>query len=272
MLTKLNKDNILPEDHDLAINVRNYIRSGDRVIGTPGEGLRQTLVELEHKRDAQKNVSILDWSMKDPELETQIALTKAGLEGEIKLCEYLQTLLKNDDKLQGIVAFASLSSEPEKFEQLGYTPDTDTLLVYGRNLLVIDAKNLKLKPNQEVILVGNVLMDPDKGKELLTVHASTPIWENIMSKRGLPIDSIDGYVCIVNDTPIDICRDDEWYASTTKPIHISELRVILEEWVESHSDCDTMYLDTLVEVAKTQIKEEKNISFDVNAIKRMYGI
>lgn len=267
---KLNQDGIRDEDKNQAINVRNYLLSGNRVIGVPGEGLRHTLKELEKQRDNQE-VSVLDWNMKNVDLETQISMTKAGIEGEMKLCEYLQTLLKYDDKLKGIVAFASLSYDTGKSADLGYIPDTDTLLVYGHNLLVIDAKNLKLKPNQEIILVGNSLVDPDKGKELLTVNPSTHIWEKVMADRGIPLESINGYVCIVNETPVNITRDDEWYASNIKPIHICELREILEEWV-SNKDGETLYLDMLTEIAKAQIREEKNLSFDADKIKRMYGI
>ena len=74
-----------------------------------------------------------------------------------------------------------------------------------------------------------------------------------MAKKNIPIDSIDGYVCIVNKTPVNIERDDEWYASHIKPIHISELLEVLEDWVASCSG-ETMYLDMLTEVAKAQIK------------------
>ena len=270
---KLNQDGLDKNDkerYQLAINVRNYLVEGNRVIGDPGEGLRQTLIGLEKERDNQ-DVSILDWGMKNPELEAQISMTKAGIEGEVKLCEYLQTLLKHDDKLNGIVAFASLSHEPEKYAELGYTPDTDTLLVYGRNLLIIDAKNLKLKANQQIILVGNTLVDPDKGKEILTVNPSTQVWEKIMADRGIPIDSIDGYVCIVNETPVEIIRDEEWYASNIKPIHICELRDVLEGWV-ANKEGNTLYLNMLTEIATAQIKKEKDLSFDVNEIKRKYGI
>lgn len=270
---RLNCDNIRDEDKNRAINVKNYILSGNRVIGDPGEGLRHTLAELEKRKENQE-VSIIDWNMKDVELETQISMTKAGIEGEVKLCEYLQTLLKYDDKLKGIVAFASLSYDTGKAADLGYIPDTDTLLVYGRHILIIDAKNLKLKPNQEIILVGNSLVDPDKGKELLTVNPSTHIWEKVMADRGIPLESIDGYVCIVNETPVNITRDEEWYASNIKPIHICELREILEDWV-SNKDGEVMYLDTLTEIAKAQIKKEKNMNItedEWDKIKRMYGI
>ncbi len=49
------------------------------------------------------------------------------------------------------------------------------------------------------------------------------------------------------------------------------MREILEEWV-SNKDGETLYLDMLTEIAKAQIREEKNLSFDADKIKRMYGI
>lgn len=265
---KLNQDGIKPEDKQLAINIRNYLIAGNRVIGDPGCGLRQTLAELEAKRD-NKNFGITDWKMKDAYLDSQISKTKAGIIGEEKLCEYLATLIKYDDKLDGLMAFASLSYQQED-NNLDYIPDTDTLLVYGNHLLVVDAKNLKTKPGQALTLLDGVVVDADKGKEILEVHPSTHIWVNAMRKAGITIESIDGYVCIVNDTEIEILKNDEWYESHTKLIHVSELKDILETWVEGKNN--TASLKLLTEIAKAQIKEEKNISFDVDSIKRKFGI
>ena len=265
---KLNQDGILPEDKQLAINVRNYLIAGNRVIGDPGEGLKQTLAKLEEKRD-NKEFKVTDWKIKDPELESQISLTKAGIDGEEKLCEYLATLIKYDDKLNGLVAFASLSYELENNNK-DYIPDTDTLLVYGRNLLVVDAKNLKTKPGQSLILIDGVIMDADKGKEIIEVHPSTHIWTKVMEQNNIPIDSIDGYVCIVNDTEVEIIKDESWYTSNTKLIHINELRSILEQWVEGKDN--TLYLNMLTEIAKAQIKEEKDLSFNIDDIKRKFQI
>jgi len=266
---KLNRDNIKDEDKQLALNVQNYLISGNRVIGDPGEGLKQTLSKLEEQRD-NRSFNITDWQMKDAELNQQIAMTKAGIEGEKQLCDYLATLIKYDDNLTGLVAFASLAYDFGEENNKDYIPDTDTLLVFGKHLLVVDAKNLKTKPNQSLIMVDGVVMDADRGKEIIEVHPSTHIWTKIMEQNNIPIESIDGYVCIVNDTPVEIIRNDEWYECHTKLIHISELKDILEEWVSGKDN--TLYLNMLTEIAKAQIKEEKNISFDVNAIKRQFGI
>ena len=265
---KLVQDGIRPEDKSLAINVRNYLVAGNRVIGDPGEGLKQTLVKLEQQRD-NKDIGKTDWLMKDSALEEQIFKTTAGIKGEEQLCEFLARLIKYDDKLNGLIAFASLSYQQGEDNPLDYIPDTDTLLVYGKHLLVVDAKNIKTKPGKPLMLMDGLVVD-DKGKEVLEVHPSTHIWVKAMNNAGIEIESIDGYVCIVNDTETEIIRTDEWYTSHTKLIHISELRGILEEWVEGKDN--TLYLNMLTEIAKAQIKKEKHLSMDIDAIKRKFGI
>lgn len=264
---KLVQDGIKPEDKQLAINVRNYLVSGNRVIGDPGEGLKQTLKKLEEQRDS-KIIGKVDWFMKDTDLEEQISKTVAGIKGEESLCEYLTRLIKYDDDLNGLIAFASLSYQQED-NTLDYIPDTDTLLVYGKHLLVIDAKNIKTKPNKPLMLCSGVVVD-DKGKEILEVHPSTHIWERVMKNANIEIESIDGYVCIVNDTETEIIRTEEWYECHTKLIHISELKTILEEWVANKDN--TLYLNMLTEIAKAQIKKEKNLSMDLDAIKRKFNV
>lgn len=336
---KLNQDGIKPEDKQLAINLRNYLIAGNRVIGDPGEGLRQTLAQLEEQLNSRE-FGKTDWEMKDPELESQISKTKAGIKGEEELCEYLARLVKYDDKLNGLIAFASLAykfenkdkanfvnsledatfidatytnddvvlkysngmlihvsiddynsnalfiktksigdvireyalsvEEPPKQPEKDYIPDTDTLLVFGNNLLVVDAKNIKVKPNQSLMLMDGCVVDADKGKEIIEVHPSTHIWQEVMKSNGIQLDSIDGYVCIVNDTPVEIIRNDEWEKSHTKLIHISELKDILEEWAKDKNN--TLSLKMLTEIAKAQIKKERNISFDVDSIKRKFGV
>ena len=201
----------------------------------------------------------------------RVKIAAPAVEGKAneELCDYLARLIKYDDKLNGLVAFASLSYELENNDK-DYIPDTDTLLVYGNHLLVIDAKNIKVKNGQALMLMNGVVVDADKGKEILEVHPSTHIWTNVMEKSNIPLESIDGYVCIVSDTPVEIIRTEEWYASHTKLIHISELKDILEEWVDGKDN--TLSLKMLTEIAKAQIKKEKHLSFDIDSIKRQFNI
>ena len=263
----LDKTNVA--EYNLAINIKNYLVAGNRVIGDPGEGLKQTLAALELKRDSRV-FGVTDWKTKDPELEDQIAKTKAGIKGEEDLCDYLATLIKYDDKLDGLVAFASLAYNFGEENNLDYIPDTDTLLVYGSHILVVDAKNLKTKPGNPLMLVENSVVDAEKMKELITVHPSTHIWEKVMADAGIPLLSIDGYVCIVNDLETEIIRDQSWYESNTKLIHISELKDILEEWVEGKEN--KLSLKMLTEIGKAQIKKEKESTIDTDKIKRQFNI
>ena len=265
---KLDQSNIREEDKSLAISVRNYIRGGNFVIGNPALGLKKTLQHLE-EQNSGKEYSITDWQIDDVELETQIQLTKAGIDGETMLCDYLSRLLQYDDKLEGVIAFASLSYEQEN-NNLDYIPDTDVLLVYGKNILILDAKNIKVKPNQELAIEGQSIYETAKGKEILEVHSSVPIWKKVFNQRGIEIDSIDGLVCIVGKTPISIVKDGEWYHSTTKPIHIADLKETLHNWVDGKDN--TLHLDILTEIAKAQIKEEKTLSIDVDKMKKMLGV
>ena len=91
-----------------------------------------------------------------------------------------------------------------------------------------------------------------------------------MDDAGIQLDSIDGYVCIVNDVETEILRDDYWYECHTKLIHISELKSELEKWVENKSNSASLKM--LTEIAKAQIKKDKEINFDVDAIKRQFNI
>lgn len=263
---KLIQTNIKEEDKQQAISVRNHIISGQRVIGQPGAGLRKTLKELEEKRDNQ-SFEVTDWILDDAELIQSIMLTKAGIEGEEQLCDYLALLIKHDNDLNDIVAFASLAYEPD--DSKDYIPDTDTLLVYGKNVLIIDAKNIKTSRNNELRLEGNLILD-SKDKEVLEVKPSTYVWQRIFKNAGIEIDSIEGYVCIVNKTPTTILRDEEWLKSQNKLIHISELKTVLQDWIKNKDN--TLHLDMLTEISKAQIKEETSADIDFNAIKRQFGV
>ena len=261
--------NSKPEDKILAIDIRNHLVNGQFVIGNPALGLKKTLHKLETELEHTQDISAVDWQMSNGELIQKIAMTTAGIEGEEKLCDYLSRLVKYDDDLFGLVAFASLSYE-QKFENLDYIPDTDVLLVYGKHVLILDAKNLKTSPYKEYRLEESCTVD-DKDKLVLELHPSTHIWRNAFDVAGIEVESIDGYVCIINKTPTNIIRNEEWYNCDTKLIHANELRGILHEWTKNKDN--TLYLNLLVEIAKAQIREDKSdMNFDPSAIKRRLGL
>lgn len=269
---KLNKDGILDDDIKLAINIYNYLANGGRVLGNPAQGLKDTLKVLEEKYNKEKE-HITDWLLDDKELKDNIAKVKAGIKGEEELADYLTVLLKNSKDLDGVIAFASLSYEQEN-NNLDYIPDSDFLLVFGSNLLVVDAKNINTNPDVPIMLVedGNIVT-VEKEKPVLHVNSSTHIWEKVLNKKGLKFDTIDGYVCIVNTSGATIERTDTWYESNTKVIHISELYEELLNWVEKckNNNTDICYLSTLTEIAKTQIRKEKS-GLDLEKMKRQFRV
>lgn len=264
---RLIQSNIKKEDTELALSVKNSILSGKFVIGNPAIALKQTLKKLEDERDAPTQ-NETDWKLRDSQLDTHIALTKAGIEGETELANYISKLLKLEKDFFGIVAFASLSYG-ENFKK-DYTPDTDMLLVLGRNILIIDAKKLKTKPNEELYLENNSILN-QKGKELIQFNSSTHFWINIFKKANVPLQSIISFVCIVNDTVVNIVKDENWEEANTKLIHISELKALLKQWVKSRKS-EEIYLDVLTEIAKGQVREEKTGSIDLTGLKRVLGV
>lgn len=261
---KLNQNNIKQEDKSLAISVKNYIKGGSFVIGNPALGLKQSLAKLEEQRD--KEVADTEWALVDKQLEQNIKLTKAGIIGEERLSNYLAKLLKLDPVLEGTIAFASLSYG-DKTQDLDYTPDTDIILVYGKHILIIDAKNIKAKG--DVFQIGHTLVN-EKGKEIISFNSSIPVWRKIFNEAEIEIDSITGIVCIVNDVNTPVVKDENWKQSDVKTFHASELRDYLHNWVQGKDN--TAYLQILTEISKAQIKDEQEIDLDITRIKKTFGI
>lgn len=264
-MTKINMDGIEPEDRLLASKMLSALKNDNRLFGNPAEGLRQTLSRLEKEQNS-KEVSPLDWVVKDSELTEQIAKTKAGIKGEVDLCDYIKKLIEDNEKLDGMVVFASLSYDLGKSEELGYTPDTDILLVYGKNILIIDAKNIKTKPGQLLVFIEGGLYDADKMKLIIEFHPSTHIWKKVMEDHNIPLESIDGYVVIVNDVETSIVKNEDWYSCHCKPIHAADLRGILEKWVEGKDS--TLSLKMLTEISKAIIEKEKATGVDKDQMLR----
>jgi len=268
---KLNSDNIREEDRKLAISLYNSIKQGNRCVGSPAEGLKETLKKLEAEESKGKE-KVTDWLLDDKERKETIMKLRAGIKGEEDLANFLTLLLKESKDLDGVIAFASLSYEQENNDK-DYIPDSDFLLIYGTNILIVDAKNISTNPDVPIWLNNGVIETVEKGKFILEVHQSTHIWEKVLNDKGLKFDTMDGYVCIVNTSGATIKRNEEWENSHTKLIHISELYQELLKWVEQckTDNTDICYLATLTEIAKAQIRKEKS-GLDLEKMKRQFGV
>jgi len=105
-----------------------------------------------------------------------------------------------------------------------------------------------------------------KGKSVLHLNGSTHHWKKLLPD----IESIDGYVVIVNDTGAEILRNEEWETCDYKLIHVSELEKILEEWVDSIPNHDAK-LALLTKVAEQQIKKEHS-NLDLDTFRTTFGV
>ena len=265
---KINKDNICESDKEVAIQILNSLRAGNRVIGSPGEGLSITLKELENKRDS-KIYTKLEWVLTDKELNDNIEKLRAGIKGERELSEHLAQLLKYNDDLKNIIVFASLSQEQEN-NTLDYIPDSDFLAVKDDNYLIIDAKNISTNPKVPIHIVGNnIFTDTDKPKPVLEgVHSSVRVWKNFFEKNNIAYNSIKNVICIVNKSGAYITEPEN---TDMELIHIADLNDYLMNWQQEPTKNDFVTLNDLVKLSKCEIRKDKS-GLDLTIMKQAFKI
>ena len=263
------KDYIPDEDKLIALRVMNRLKSGDRVFGNPAEGLKISMKKLEEEHQkAESNKDALDFLDNDGDYKEQYAKLKAGITGEETLAEYFERIVKYDDELQDIVTFASLSDPEQNNGGNEYISDSDFVAVYGNNILILDAKNIRTNPEMPIYLDGNDLVTVG-GNPLLELHPSIFVWRNVFKKYGCSYTSIHGCTVIVNKTGACVWKNQDWYKSEVKPIHISELVNFLHDWVKDKSPETNLSLLTVL--AKMQIRKEES-SLDLKITRKRFGI
>lgn len=266
---KIVKDHIENEDKMLALNVLNRIRAGDRVFGSPAEGLKETLRKVEKDMSAaEENKGELEYLDNTGEFKEQITLLKAGIKGEEQLAEYFEKIVKYDESLQDIICFASLSDPEQNNGGDDYISDSDFVAVYGNNILILDAKNIRTNPEMPIYLDGDDLVSVG-GKPVLELHPSVNIWRNIFRKYNCTYLSIHGCVVIVNKIGACIWKNGEWYKSNVKPVHISELVNFLHDWIKDKQP--EVNLSLLTTIAKMQIKEESS-TLDLSMARKRFNV
>ena len=265
---KINKDNILEEDKETAVQIINTLRNGGRVIGSPAQGLKETLKKLEEQKESV-SLSKFEWELKDRELEDNISKLKAGIDGEIMLSEFLAQLLKYNDDLDGIIVFASLSQEQENNDK-DYIPDSDFVLVHNDKFLIIDAKNISTNPDVPIHFVEkDIVTDTERPKYILEgVNSSVNVWKSFFEKYNISYSSIMNTVCIVNKTGATITDPID---SNMSLIHISELNNYLLNWHKMSSKNEYVRLYDLTQLSKCQIKKEKS-GLDLSNMKKIFRV
>lgn len=262
-------ENINDSDKLIALRVMNRLKAGDRVFGNPAEGLKITLKKMEdsHNED-ENNKDVLDFLSNDDEYKSNLNKLKAGIKGEEVLAEYFEKIVKHDDTLQDIVLFASLSDPEQSDDSQVYISDSDFVAIYGNNILILDAKNIRTNVELPIYLDGNDLVTVG-GNPLLELHSSIFVWKKIFKNNKTPYISIHGVTVIVNNTGACIWKNQDWHKSDVKPIHISELVEFLHTWVnKKSSETNLSLLTTLV---KMQIRKEEN-SLDLRNARKRFNI
>ena len=273
---KINKSISNVERADIAYRLLNKLRAGDMMHGNPAEGLKRSLkkLQLEDKR-ANSSINKTDWKISSGELKSQIAKLKQGIKGEESLASYLQKIIKYTPELDGLIVFASLSTDISKEDELGYIPDSDFLCIYGNNILVLDSKAIKTPPVVPLYIKDNILKL--LSKDLMEVKPSTPIWRNLLQKEGILSEynvKFGGITVIINNTGCLIWKNEDWYKSDCRPVFIGDLEEYLKEWVENIKESQgeqIISLDLLSIIANTQIRKEKT-DLDVSNMLQKFKI
>lgn len=262
------RESIDERDLPMCKKIIDRIRIGDRVIGNPALGLKETLEkrekELEELQSSQDPLSVLNVG---DEINDEIRLLRAGIKGEETLAEYIEQVVKHDPELQHVIFFASMSDPNQNSGGEDYTSDSDFVAVYGDNILIIDAKNIATNPEIPLYLDGNTLCAAG-GTEVLELHSANYIWRNILA--GLPVASIEGCAVIVNKRGATIWKNKEWHKADVKPIHLSDFVLFLHNWIKDKTP--ETHLSLLLRLSKMQIKKEDPETTAIRNNMRRFGI
>lgn len=262
------KDNVAEDNKQYAVDILNKLRMGNRVFGSPAQGLKKTLMQLTENAPKKDSFDSLEYNLNDREYEDKVAKLKKGIKGEEQLGEYFEKILRLDRELSDMIVFASLG---EIKENLDYIPDTDFLCLYGNNILIVDAKNVNTKADIPLFVEGKGIYSAiNHNDPLIEVNSSIPVWKRIFSNEyNGEIESINGCTCIINKTGSSIFKNEAWVNSDIKPVHIAELVDFLHMWIE---DKEPVYdINLLVTIAKQQIQESEQ-TLDLTYAKRVFGV
>lgn len=262
-------ENIASEDKLQALAIMNKLKAGNRVFGNPAEGLKITLKNLERQLSSMEaSRGKLEYMVNDGEIRDNIAKIKAGITGEEKLAEWFERVVKYDEGLEDIILFASLSDPDQNDGGDDYISDSDFVAIYGKHVLILDAKNVRTNPEIPIYLDGDNLVAAG-GKLLLELHPSTFVWKNVFRKFNCEIETVKGCAVIVNETGACIWKNQDWHKSEVQPVHISDLVPYLHEWIKDKTPNTPLSL--LATMSKMQIRKE-NTGNDLSSVRRRFKI
>lgn len=272
---RIDKNGVSEENRIEAASILQKLRDGSRLFGNVAEGLEKTLKKREKElEEFTKASNPLDFLHDDSEFREDIKKLKAGINGELKLAEYIETIIKLDDELQDIIFFASLADPDQQdiAKENGYISDSDFIAVYGNDILIIDAKNVNTTPEIPLFIQGKTLISA-AGVEIYELHPAVHVWRKVFEKYGINyISSVHGCSVIVNNKGATIWRNPAWKASEAKPLHIAEFRQFLLDWIEKKDKNPVVNLNLLVTISKMQIRTGNSETDKIKEKMKSFGV
>ena len=266
---KIVKDGVAEEDRAYAMDILCKLRAGNRVFGSPAAALSKTLSHLEENAPAKDSNEDIHYYLNNKEYEAKVSKLKKGIKGEKTLAEYFEKIIRLDKSLSDIIAIASLGSEGNGDEE--YISDTDFLILYGNNILIVDSKCINTNPSIPLFVRGHgVYSAVNHDEPILEVNPATHYWKKtIANEYHKEIGYVNGCVVIINKSGAQIFKDGEWWKSDIKPLHISELVDYLKTWIDGKEP--TVDLALLVTIMKHQVWAQKS-TMDLTKAKRMLRV
>lgn len=197
-------------------DIKNLLISGTKVFGTPAASLTWGI-------DGNRMIPALE-AGKEGEKQTSVVLDK--LAGEYK----------------PLYVYHSLSW-PES------AGDTDHVLLYGKNLIIIDSKRWKASRKYSVTSSGQILRGTvpfPSGK--VRIGSALQVW-----KRKFPGYKVSGIVTIAQEK-VYVSRDKNWYKAPFRLVENEKLEDFLRELFTKNPVTEKTDGKTLIELGKLLVK------------------
>jgi hypothetical protein len=197
--------------------VINILKSGDRILGSPGASLT--------------------WGIDGDRMKPQL---DSGMEGEKQTADILAQMI---EKVPQMFVYHSLSW-PES------NGDTDHIVVYGNLVIVIDSKRWKATRKYSITDKGGILRGTvsfPEGK--VKIGYALASW-----RKKLPAGmKVQGVVCIASEK-VFVTRDQNWYKAPFRLVEAENLETFLLNTFKKNPITGPVSSSTLIYLGKLLVK------------------
>lgn len=202
--------------------VKELIKNGDKTFGTPGASLTWGI-------DGNRMIPVIE----------------VGKEGEKQTASLLDRMAKENKPM---FVFHSLSWP----ESVG---DTDHIIVYGKNIIVVDSKRWKSSRKYSVTASGSILRGTvpfPSGKVKIGYALNT--W-----RKRFPGYKVTGIVTIAQEK-VFVSRDKNWYKAPFRLVENEKLEEFLQDFFQKHPAKERPSGKTLLSLGLLLVKARDRIS------------